>query len=54
MRVHFGLGAATKIEWVEIHWPSGLVERFADMPVDAIHTIKEGSGAAVKADTKSN
>jgi enediyne biosynthesis protein E4 len=47
MRVHFGLGALAKIEWVAIHWPSGLVERFAGLPVDTIHTLKEGSGAAV-------
>ncbi len=49
MRVHFGLGAAAKIEWVEIHWPSGLVERFVGLPVDAIHTLKEGSGTSVVA-----
>ncbi len=42
MRVHFGLGSATKIEWVEIRWPSGLTERFASLPVDQIHTLKEG------------
>jgi hypothetical protein len=52
MRVHFGLGAATKIEWVEVRWPSGMVERFTDLPVDAIHTLKEGSGAAAPADAK--
>jgi len=52
MRVHFGLGTATKVEWVEIRWPSGLVERFADLGVDAIRTVKEGSGTAVKTDTK--
>jgi hypothetical protein len=52
MRVHFGLGSVTKIEWVEIHWPSGLVERFADLQVDAIHTLREGSGAAVPRDAK--
>jgi hypothetical protein len=47
MRVHFGLGSATKIEWVQVRWPSGLVERFENMPVDTIHTLKEGSGAPV-------
>ena len=47
MRVHFGLGSATKIEWVEIRWPSGAVERFTDLGVDAIHTLKEGTGTAV-------
>jgi len=46
MRVHFGLGSATKIDSVEIRWPSGLIERFTDLKVDAIHTIKEGSGAS--------
>ncbi len=52
MRVHFGLGAAAKIEWVEIRWPSGLVEKFTDLGVDAIHTLKEGTGAAVAAEAK--
>jgi hypothetical protein len=47
LRVHFGLGSATKIEWVQVRWPSGLVERFEDLPVDAIHTLKEGSGTPV-------
>jgi hypothetical protein len=52
MRVHFGLGAATKVEWVEIRWPSGTVERFADVAVDRIQLVTEGSGAAVDAETK--
>src|SRR5262249_49928241 len=46
MRVHFGLGKAEKIEWVEVRWPSGLLERFEGLAVDTIHTLKEGSGAA--------
>ncbi len=48
MRTHFGLGAATKIDWIQIRWPSGLTERFENISVDAIHTLTEGSGAAVK------
>jgi hypothetical protein len=44
MRVHFGLGAATKVEWMEIRWPSGLVERFTNVAIDSIQTIREGSG----------
>src|SRR6266850_2468065 len=47
MRVHFGLGSATKIDWVQVRWLSGLVERFENLPVDAIHTLKEGSGTPV-------
>ena len=44
MRVHFGLGKTNKIEWVEIRWPSGLIERFMGLAVDQIHTLREGSG----------
>ena len=46
MRVHFGMGASTKLEWIQIRWPSGLVERYANLPVDTIHILKEGSGVA--------
>jgi enediyne biosynthesis protein E4 len=52
MRVHFGLGAATKVEWVEIRWPSGLVERFGDLAVNQVHSVKEGSGTAVETKTE--
>jgi hypothetical protein len=43
-RPHFGLGQATKIDDIEVHWPSGKVERFAVPGVDRILTISEGSG----------
>jgi enediyne biosynthesis protein E4 len=46
MRVHFGLGKAAKVDWVEIRWPSGLLERFEGLAVDGIRTLKEGSGKA--------
>jgi enediyne biosynthesis protein E4 len=49
LRVHFGLGAAKKIDHVQVRWPSGLVERFVDLQVDAFHNLQEGSGAAVAA-----
>jgi hypothetical protein len=45
MRVHFGLGKATKIDSLQIRWPSGLSENFDAKP-DAINTVKEGSGRA--------
>jgi len=48
MRIHFGLGAVTKIDWVQIRWPSGLTEQFDSVSADTIHLLKEGSGAAVK------
>jgi hypothetical protein len=44
LRVHFGLGSTAKLDSVQVRWPSGLVEVFNDLSVDAIHTLKEGSG----------
>src|SRR5258708_40306107 len=46
LRVHFGLAAATKAG-VEIRWPNGLVESFADLAADRIVTLTEGTGAKV-------
>ena len=46
MRVHFGLGSLTKLDSIEVRWPSGLVEHFDHLSVDKIHTLKEGSGTA--------
>ena len=46
MRVHFGLGTATKVDSLEVRWPSGLVESF-DAKVDAFNTVKEGTGKAL-------
>jgi enediyne biosynthesis protein E4 len=51
-RVHFGLGTATKVGPVQVRWPSGLVERFDSLSVDAIHTLKEGSGETVRTTPK--
>jgi hypothetical protein len=48
MRVHFGLGGMTKIDSVQVRWPSGLVERFEHLTVDGIQALKEGSGIAAK------
>ncbi len=48
MRVHFGLGKETKLDSVEVRWPSGLTERFDNAFVDKINTVREGSGVAVK------
>ena len=48
MRVHFGLGAATKVDSVEVRWPSGLTEKFENVAVDQINPLKEGSGVALK------
>ncbi|PYT68527.1 MAG: CRTAC1 family protein [Acidobacteria bacterium] len=44
LRLHFGLGAAKKMESVEIRWPSGKTETLANVAADAIYTIVEGEG----------
>ncbi|MDP9049294.1 MAG: CRTAC1 family protein, partial [Acidobacteriota bacterium] len=43
-RLHFGLGEATTVQVVEIHWPSGAVEQVKLPGVDSIFTVQEGSG----------
>jgi hypothetical protein len=42
--LHFGLNTATKIERVEIRWPSGKVETLTDLPADRFHAVLEGAG----------
>jgi enediyne biosynthesis protein E4 len=46
MREVLGLGAATKVDWLEIKWPqpSGRVERFTDVPIDGYVRVVEGKG----------
>jgi len=41
-RVHFGLGAATKVEKVEVRWPDGVTELVREVVVDGYTTVREG------------
>ncbi|MGH9453214.1 MAG: CRTAC1 family protein [Terriglobia bacterium] len=43
-RLHFGLGNRSKINSVEIHWPSGAVTKLEDLESDQIITVNESSG----------
>jgi hypothetical protein len=43
-RPHFGLGKATAVDAIEVHWPSGKVEHFSVPGVDRIVTLTEGGG----------
>jgi len=52
IRLHFGLGAAAKVEWVQIRWPNGSTERFSGVKVNTINTLTEGSGSPVAGTTK--
>jgi hypothetical protein len=44
LRLHFGLGRITKVDLVEMRWPTGKVEIFKDVAADKIYTIVEGRG----------
>jgi hypothetical protein len=43
-RMVLGIGSRAKIDWLEVKWPqpSGLVEKFTDLPIDRYITITEG------------
>jgi hypothetical protein len=40
-RVHFGLGAETKVRSVEIQWPSGTRQILREVNVDSILAVEE-------------
>jgi len=44
LTLHFGLGAATKVDKLEITWANGSVENFDVPAVDKIITITQGKG----------
>lgn len=44
LRLHFGLGAAAKVDRVEVRWPSGAVERLTLPEVDRFYSVEEGRG----------
>lgn len=43
-RLHFGLGQATSVDTVEVHWTDGTVERVSLPGVDRFFMIEEGKG----------
>ncbi|MFB3905527.1 MAG: CRTAC1 family protein [Acidobacteriota bacterium] len=42
LRVHFGLGKVTTVRSLEIRWPSGQVDKLANLPVNKIMVVREG------------
>ncbi|MEO6589233.1 MAG: CRTAC1 family protein [Pyrinomonadaceae bacterium] len=44
LRVHFGLGKATKIDEIEIRWNSGKIETIKDISADKFYAVLEGEG----------
>jgi enediyne biosynthesis protein E4 len=52
LRLHFGLEKRSKIDLIEISWPSGVVDRIKDARVNRILTIKEGQGVIAQSPFK--
>jgi hypothetical protein len=40
-RLHFGLGAATSIDKLIVHWPSGREQTLEKLSVDRVLTVEE-------------
>jgi enediyne biosynthesis protein E4 len=43
-RLHFGLGQRSRIDAIEIIWPSGMVTTLSHLKSDQIVAVKEGTG----------
>lgn len=41
LRVHFGVGKASKVKTIEVSWPSGKVDVLKDIAVNQVVTVKE-------------
>jgi hypothetical protein len=42
-RLHFGLGTADKVDAIEVHWPSGAIDRLSGVRARQVVTVKEGA-----------
>jgi enediyne biosynthesis protein E4 len=45
-RLHFGLAAQERVDRLTIHWPSGEIQQFKDLPVDRHILVDEGRSGA--------
>jgi hypothetical protein len=47
-RALFGIGGDSRVERLEVYWPSGLVESWPSPPLNRIAILAEGSGAPIR------
>jgi hypothetical protein len=52
LRLHFGLDKRTKIDRIEIRWPSGVVDKITGVNANRLLTVKEGQGIIEQKDFK--
>jgi hypothetical protein len=45
-RLHFGLGASTRVQVIEVRWPSGHVDRYTDLAADTAYLLRERQAQA--------
>ncbi len=44
LRIHFGLGETTKVDRLEIRWPSRMVDKLENVSADQFLVVREGKG----------
>ena len=49
LRLHFGIGDATKVERAEVLWPSGIKEFFENLKANQVVVLEEGTGKPMPA-----
>ena len=49
-RLHIGLGAAARVDEMEVAWPSGDVDRFGPLAADTGYLVREGKAKAAPLD----
>ena len=41
-RLHFGLGDTATVERIEVSWPDGTKQEFADLAADRVYVVRQG------------
>ncbi len=49
-RLHFGLDKRTKVDLIQVRWPSGVVDTLTNIPANKIVVVKEGKGLVEQKD----
>jgi hypothetical protein len=50
VRLHFGLEKRTKVDLIQVRWPSGVVDTLTNIPANKIVIVKEGKGLVEQKD----
>ena len=54
-RIHFGLAQNEKVSELTIHWPSGIIQKLMDVPVNQVlHVVEEGVQTLISGDVNSD